>query len=81
MKLVAFGITTSWVLLGSTVGASASVVQYGALGLLAFVVVWTCMKGFPALLKSQKEEREAFQEAIEELKTEVKLLTAAIDRK
>jgi len=78
MKVVAIGTVASWLLLGTTVGSSASVVQYGALGLLAFVVVWVCTKGFPALLKSQKSQVDELKEAIYELKQEIRVLKERI---
>lgn len=78
MKLLAFGTAISWVLLGAGVPSSGSYIQYGALGLLSFVVVWACTKGFPALLKEQKDDRNLFRDAIDELKTEIRVLKEKI---
>jgi len=73
MKFIALGTVASWLLLGNTV-TSTTGVQYTALGLLAFVVIWFCMKGFPAILKSQKDERERLVGVIEKLEQEIRLL-------
>jgi hypothetical protein len=81
MKLAALATMASWMLMGTTVGTSASIVQYGALGLLSFVVVWFCMKGFPAILKSQRDERNALIGVINELKQEIRVLNERNRRK
>lgn len=74
MKLVALFSAMNWLLLGTSVGSGLTVVQYGALGLLGFVVIWFCLKGFPAILKSQEKERERLEKVIHELNQEIKLL-------
>jgi len=76
MKFLAFGTAVSWVLLGTGVGSSLSVVQYGALGLLAFIIVWFCLKGFPAILKLLEQREKKYEKVIEELKKEIQLLRA-----
>jgi hypothetical protein len=76
MKIVAIGTAVSWVLLGTGVGSSLSVVQYGALGLLSFIIVWFCMKGFPAILKILEAREKKYESVINELKEEIKILRA-----
>lgn len=81
MKAIALFSVASWLLLGANIGDHMSVVQYGALGILAFVVVWFCLKGFPAILDSQKGEVKVLKQAIDELAAEIRVLKASIGRK
>ena len=81
MKLIASFSAVSWVLLGTNVGNGVSVVQYGALGILAFVVVWFCLRGFPSILDAQKGEVRVLKKAIDELAAEIRVLKVRISRK
>lgn len=80
MKFVAIGTGVSWLVMATEgITSSAGFVQYGALGLLAFVIVWLLTMGFPALMKEQQADRKLFRESVEDLKTEIKLLSGKID--
>jgi hypothetical protein len=81
MKSIALFSVVSWVLLGSSVGNGITVVQYGALGILGFVVVWFCLKGFPAILRAQDRERERLTAVIERLSQEIQVLNERNRRK
>lgn len=76
MKTLAIGTATSWLLLSTGLGTSLNVVQYGALGLLAFIIVWFCLKGFPAILGVLESREKKYEAVIEELKHDIELLRA-----
>jgi hypothetical protein len=81
MKSIAIFSAVSWLLLGTSVGDGITVVQYGALGILGFVVVWFCVRGFPAIIEAQKGGIEALKASIDALATEIRVLKERIDRK
>ncbi len=82
MKFAVIGISTSWIVMASDgITGSTGYVQYGALGLLAFVIVWLLTKGFPAMIKAQKQDRDLFRAAIYVLRREIRLLRRDIRKK
>jgi len=78
MKLIALFSVVSWGLLGMSVPETTSGIQYSALAILAFLVVWFCLKGFPAILKAQDKERERLIALVAKLEEEIRLLNERI---
>ncbi len=80
MKLIALFSIVSWGLLGMSVPETTSGIQYSALAILAFLVVWFCLKGFPAILEAQKGEVKALKASIDALATEIRVIKERISK-
>jgi len=61
MKVAAYGAFVSVLAIGlADLTKAPDMIQYGALSLLGWIVWYLLAKAFPAHVRSQKEEREAF---------------------